>query len=378
MLRIVVPFVIVVGSIITFLVWKQAQVPPFVVSGFVEADEIRVGSRVGGRVSRISIEEGATTKIGDELYALDPYDLTASLAQARAEAAAAQADFQRLKAGYRAEEIDQARARRDWAQATLSMLVAGPRPQEIAMAREQVKIATASRDLAQLEFDRLERLREREQAAAKEYDAAVAARKEAIAELARAELALALLEEGSRKEDIAAAQARLVEAEAALKLLESGYRAEDVAAAEAQSRAAGARVSAMEVQLAELTVHSPCNCLVETIDLRPGDLVSANAPTAALLDLSRMWVRSYVPEGRLGSVRIGQVVSLRPIGMRDRRFAGRISFIAREAEFTPRNIQTPEERSKQVFRIKIALEGDFAELRVGMSVDVLFDEVPRL
>lgn len=377
MLRIVVLFVVIVGSIIAFLVWKQGQDRPFVVSGFVEADEIRVGSRVGGRVSRISIEEGSTTRVGDELYALDPYDLTASLAQARAEAAAAQAEYERLKAGYRAEEIEQARARRDLAQATLSMLVAGPRQQEIAMAREQVKIATASRDLAQLEFDRLERLREREQAAAKEYDAAVAARKAASAELVRAELALALLEEGSRKEDISAAQARLAETDAALKQLEAGNRLEDVAAADAQLRAAEARVNAMEMQLAELTVYSPCNCLVETIDLRPGDLVSANAPSAALLDLSRMWVRSYVPEGRLGSVKIGQGVALRPIGMRDRRFAGRISFIAREAEFTPRNIQTPEERSKQVFRIKIALEEGFAELRVGMSVDVLFDEVPR-
>ena len=124
----------------------------------------------------------------------------------------------------------------------------------------------------------------------------------------------------------------------------------------------------------ELTVVSPCDCVVEAISLRPGDLVPANAPAVTLLDLTRLWVRTYVPEFRMGQVRLGQRVPIRVDSFPNRRFAGRVTFLASEAEFTPRNIQTPEERSKQVFRTKITFEEGIDVLRVGMGADVLFDE----
>ena len=125
----------------------------------------------------------------------------------------------------------------------------------------------------------------------------------------------------------------------------------------------------------ELTVTAPTHCVVEAIDLRPGDLVAANAPSVSLVDTARLWVRSYVPEARLGEVRLGELVPVRVDSFPKERFAGRITYIAQQAEFTPRNIQTPEERSKQVFRVKVTLEGPGKErLRVGMVADVLFGE----
>jgi len=367
-------FVLVAGGIVGYLAWQKSRPQPFIVSGYVEADEIRVGSRIGGRVANVYVEEGDTTKKGDSIYDLDPFDLREELARAGAQAAAAKAEHDRFKTGFRPEEIEQARARRDLAHATLDKLVAGPRPQEIAIAREELNVAKATLDLAESEYARLERLRESQQAAPTEFDAAVRARKEALANVARAEQRVALLEEGTRKEEIAEAKAHLAEAEEAVKLVEAGYRAEDVAQAEARLQAARAQTDSIKVQIAELAVLSPCDCVVEAIDLRPGDLVAENAPGTALLDLSRTWVRAYVPESRIGQIKLDQRVPLRIISMSDQTLTGRISFIAREAEFTPRNVQTPEERSKQVFRIKVRLEAGQTAPRVGMSADLLIDE----
>jgi multidrug resistance efflux pump len=127
----------------------------------------------------------------------------------------------------------------------------------------------------------------------------------------------------------------------------------------------------------ELTVVSPCDCVVESIDLRPGDLVARDAPSVALLDLSRLWVRAYVPESRLGQVKNEHKVFVEVDSFPDERFAGHVSFISREGEFTPKNIQTPEERSKQVFRIKVLLDEGMDRLRIGMAADVLLDEADR-
>lgn len=375
MARIVVVFLLAAGSLIGFLVWEQSRPQPFVVSGFVEADEIRIGSRVGGRVAEVAVEEGDTVKKGDPIYSLDPFNLRDELARAEAQSAASAAQLERLKAGFRTEEIEQARARRDLARASLEKLEAGPRPQEIVIAREQLKIAQASLELAESEFARLSKLHEQNQAAPTEYDTAVQARKAATAEVARAQQNIELLEEGSRKEDIAAARAQLAEAEEALKLVEAGNRKEDIDQAGAQLLAAQAQVQSIKVQMDELRVQSPCDCVVEAIDLRPGDLVAPNAPSTSLLDLQRKWVRSYVPETRLGEIKLEQKVRLKIIGMGDRTFTGRVTFISRDAEFTPRNVQTPEERSKQVFRIKVTLDPGASDVRVGMTADVHFSEV---
>jgi multidrug resistance efflux pump len=376
MRRLVIVFVLVAAGIIGWLYWTQSRPERFIVSGLVEADQIRVGSRVGGRVAEVFVAEGQSVKAGKPLLKIDPFDLRERLAEATAALAAAQAELTRLKGGFRAEEVAQARAERDQVKATLAKLVAGPRPAEIEIAREQLNAAKASLELAESEYARLNRLREAEQAAPTEFDEAVRTLKTARAEVAAAERRLALLEEGTRKEEIAEARAALARAEAALKLLEDGYRAEDIAKAAAEVAAGQARVEAIGVQIGELTVAAPCDCVVEAIDLQPGDLVAANAPAISLLDPSKLWVRAYVPEARLGQVALGQRTPVMVDSFPDRKFAARVSFISREAEFTPRNIQTPEERSKQVFRIKVTLEEGLDMLRVGMAADVLLDEVP--
>ncbi len=374
MRRVIIIFVVLAATIIGWLYWQQHRPVPFVVSGFIEADQIRVGSRVGGRVAEVIAVEGQRLKQGSPLYRIDPFDLKEQLAEAEATLGASRAELERLKAGFRPQEIEQARARRDQAAAMLAKLEAGPRPREIEIAREKLNAARANVELAQSESERLSRLREERQAASVELDKATRELKSARAEAAAAEQELGLLQEGTRKEEIAQAKATLVEAEQGLKLTEAGYRAEDIARAAAQVQAAEARLNAIKVRLAELTVSAPCDCQVEAINLRPGDLVAPNAPTVSVLDLSRMWVRAYVPEGRLGEVRLDEIIPVRVDSFPNELFRARISFISQEAEFTPRNIQTPEERSKQVFRIKAMLQDGLDRLRVGMIADVLLDK----
>jgi len=366
--------VLVAAGVVGWLYWQQIRARPLVVSGFVEADQIRVGSRVGGRVSEVIAQEGQRVKAGEVLYRIDPFDLQERLAEGKAELARANAEYSRLKAGYRPEEIAEARAKRDQAAATLDKLKAGPRKQEIEKGRALLAAKKADQELAETEYARVMRLKKESTAAQIEVDRVERAVKAARADADAAEQDLKLLEEGTRKEDIAAAVSALAQTAAAAELLEAGYRAEDVAQAEAMVAAAKAKVAALEVQVGELDVRAPVDSVVEAIDLRPGDLVAANAPSASLLDEARYWVRTYVPESRLGRVRLDQTMMVSCDSFPGERFKGHVTFIASEAEFTPRNIQTPEERSKQVFRLKVTLDEGRDKLRVGMPVDVHLPE----
>ncbi|MBP7936736.1 MAG: efflux RND transporter periplasmic adaptor subunit [Phycisphaerae bacterium] len=361
-------------GVLGWLYWQQHKPQALVVSGFVEADLIRVGSRVGGRVAEVSVVEGQQVKAGTPLFRIDPFDLQEQLKQAEAELAASQADHARLKAGNRPQEIEQARAKFNRMNAIHEKLLAGPRPREIEIAREELNRAKAGLELAESEHERVESLRKQGTAPKIELDLAIRQLKAAKADTAAAQLKLALLEEGSRKEDLAEAKAALAEAEQAMKLLEAGFRTEDLAKAAAQVMAAQARVAAIQVRFKELVVIAPCDCSVEAIDLHPGDLVAINAPAVSLLDTTSLWVRAYLPESRLGQVRLGQKVPIRVDSFPTEQFQGRLTFLAQEAEFTPRNVQTPEERSKQVFRIKVYLDQGSDRLRVGMAADVLLGE----
>jgi HlyD family secretion protein len=367
-------FIAVVVFILLMLLWQQSRPPAFIVSGFIEADQIRVGSQVGGRIAEVLVEEGDRVSSGTILYRIELFELDAALAEAKSEFSATNADYERMKSGFRREEVEQSRARWQRTQAILEKAVVGPRDQDITASKEQVKIAQAGRELAEAELKRQTKLVKNNQVSEEAYDKAVRVRKAAVAELAVSEQTLSLMLEGTRKEDIDVARADVAEAAYALALMQEGYRDEDITRAAAQTAAKVAKLEAIQIRVDELEVKSPCNCVVEAIDLRPGDLVPANAPAVSLLDLNRLWVRSYIPEARLSLIDLGMQVPVRVDGLEDEKFIGKVTFIAQGGEFTPRNIQTPEERSKQVFRVKVTLQEGKERLRVGLAADVLFNE----
>jgi multidrug resistance efflux pump len=123
----------------------------------------------------------------------------------------------------------------------------------------------------------------------------------------------------------------------------------------------------------ELQIRATVDGVVEAVELQPGDLVAANAPVLSLMDTGRLWIRAYIPQQFLG-MDVGSQVRVSVDGIPDQEFAGRVTFLARQAEFTPRNVQTPEERAKQVFRAKIELVEPGPKLRPGMTVDVWLDQ----
>ncbi len=155
--------------------------------------------------------------------------------------------------------------------------------------------------------------------------------------------------------------------------LERGTRREDIEAAEAALAQAGQALAHAERQHDELTVESPAAARVESIDLRPGDLLAPNQPVATLLEEDQLWVRVFVPEPKLGLVRLGQPAGVRIDTFPDREFPGRVAEIRHQAEYTPRNVQTLDQRSDQVFGVKVIVD-PAPELRPGMAVLVrLFD-----
>lgn len=374
-MRVLVPILVLAAVATSVLFWSQRQRGQNHVSGTIEADEIRVGSRVGGRIQEVLAEEGQFVRAGDVLIRLEPHDLRERLAQARATLAANKANLARLQAGVRPEEIEQAVALRDRYQAILNRLLAGSRPLELKILNDKVDFAQAELRDAQREFVRVKALGEQGQAIQFELESKrdLLAAAEARANQSADELSLA--KEGPRAEEIAEARANLAGAEAALGMQRAGYRKEEIEQASATVGAATEAVAIVERQIQELEVKSPGECFVDAVNLHPGDLVIAGAPILTLLNMSDLWVRAYVPEDRLG-LKIGARISMRVDAYPGREFQGRLVFIARQAEFTPSNAQTSEERVKQVFRVKVALEDSGNDLRPGMPADVYLPPRP--
>lgn len=364
-----------VAAAIGTLAWSQRRDEEYFISGFIEADEMRLGSRVGGRVQTVHVEEGQRVEAGAALVTLAPFDMQERLAEAKASSAARRAALEKLRAGYRKEEIEQAAARRDRFAATLEKLTAGMRPLEVQYLADKLAVTKAEAAWAEMEHVRIKGLFDKSQAAIEELDEARRRLDVSRANFAAAQDQLDLAKEGTRREEIAEAKASLAEAEAQHALTRQGYRSEEIAEAEAMAQAAEAAVAMIERRLEELVVRAPSASVVEAIDLQPGDIVPPDAPVLTLLDASKLWVRAYVPETRL-NVKTNDPVELRVDSYPGRRFKGRLAMIARQAEFTPSNVQTPEERAKQVFRVKVHIDEGLEILRAGMSADV-FLEPPR-
>jgi membrane fusion protein YbhG len=342
----------------------------FVVSGVIEADDIHVGSKVGGRVLKVVAKEGQTVKSGETLVLLEPKEFDASLAEAQASLRQAEAKLGLLTAGSRPEEIEQAEAAAKLAQADLDQLISGPRQQEIDQAAAEWKAAKAQAENAQKFLQRMEGLAKRELVAKQEYDDALTKADEAGQKMIAARERYDLLLAGTRKEEVERSRQRLAEADAKRRQIRSGFRKEEIAQAKSELEAARARVEFMRTQLEETVITAPVDALVENLDLQPGDMIGAGKPVATLLRIGSLWVRAYLPEARLGYVQPGLQVQVRVDSFPEKNFSGVVRRVHRQGEFTPRNIQTHEERALQVFQVEVVLDDSDHVLRPGMSADV--------
>ena len=288
-------------------------------SGHIEATEVRLAAKVGGRLLEAPLEEGQTITAGVLVARLETVDAEHQLAQARANAEAADAQLRLLLAGSRAEDLRRA---------------------EDQMAQAQAELDAARRDL-----DRLSGLADRGSATEKSRDDA-ATRKE-IAE-----------------RSVAAARAQLDK-------LVAGPRRQEIEAARAQRAAADAMVDAVEQKISDGTVLTPFEGVVTTRVAEPGEILPPGATIAVLTDLARPWLTVWIDEPSLSQVKLGQQVDVHIDGS-DQVFDGTVSFISPVAEFTPKNVQTPDERAKLVFRVKVQLANPEGIFKPGMPADAYF------
>jgi len=325
-------------------------------SGTIEARNIRVGSKVGGRIVEVRVREGDLVQAGQVLVTFDDQELLAALGQARA-------NLEKTKRGFRPEEIAEARAAAAQAKADYEQRSNGYRREEIAAAQADVERTRADAVRAERNFKRADDLANKEIFSRQQRDDAEAAWKMAVAAAHNAEEKLAQLQRGYRPEEIASAEARYQQTAATLLKTQRGNRREDIDYARAQHLDAQARYR-------ERQVLAPSAATVEVLDVRPGDLIAPNTPIATLLERDQIYVRIYIPETKIGHVRVGQQAEVRVDSFPKEVFPAEVEQINQKAEFLPRNVETKEERVHQVFGVKLRIHDPSGRIRAGMAADV--------
>lgn len=342
---------------------------PFQWAGTVEVHAVTVGSKVGGRVKAVLVKEGDRVAKDAPLLELEPGDLDAQRAIAHAQLDQAQSALDKLLKGARDEEISQVKARAAQAQAVLAETRHGSRAEEVGAAEARLAQAQAMVDKAQLDVDRSKQLLSANAIPKAEADLADTNLRSAIAQRDTQKKILDQVRTGARVEEKQQAAARVAEADAAMKLIMAGPRAEDVKAAQAVVAIAKGRVDQLDVMIKELVVRAPAAMRVEALDLRPGDLVAPNAPVATLLEDDQLYVRIYVPETELGRIHVGDDVPIK-VDSFDTAFKGKVEHINARGEFSPRNLQTADERADQVFAARIGILEGRDQLRAGMAASI--------
>jgi HlyD family secretion protein len=320
-MRILVPALLVAGALLTWILTRggDSAEGALVASGTVEATDADLGFQAPGRVLVIGAREGDAVTAGTELARLDTRELEAGLAVAEAQLEAAQA--------------------------RLSELERGTRPQEVATAEAALRQAEQRADEARRDADRARTLFEGGAISRQALDRAQTVLDLATGALDQAREQLALLVEGPRAETIRAQRAAV-----------------------AQARA---NVTRTEAMLANAVVTAPFDGVVTARHREPGEAVTPGAPVLTLLDPNDRWVRIYIREDQIGLVQLGMAAEISSDTYPDRVYQGEVVFIGSEAEFTPRNVQTTEERTRLVYPVKVRVTGDPGfELKPGIPADV--------
>jgi len=312
---------------------KEAATNTPRVSGQVEATEVHVAAEVGGRVLELPVTEGDRVKKGDVIARLDTADVDLALQRAEAERQAADAQLRLLAAGSRPEDIQQAQA-------------------QAAAASAEVAAAETELSSGEADLQRFEQLLQTSSGSQKQRDDAATRR-----DLARSR--------------VASAKARETAARQAAARLAAGARREELDAARARVASADAQVAALQKNKRDATVLAPIDGIVSERLLDPGEMAAPRAPLVVLTDLDHAWAEVFVDEPQVPRLKLGQTATI--FTDAGGSIPGKVSFVSSKAEFTPRNVQTAEDRSKLVYRIKVAVDNRDGVLKQGMPVEA---EIP--
>lgn len=287
-------------------------------TGTIEATEVDISAEVGGKIEKLLVDEGYRVNQGDLIAKIDSSQLDADVQHAEAALASAQSTLKDLEAGARSEELKSARAQVELAKTKLALEEANW--QRAAQLFKDGVLSENQRDDAQASRD----------VAKSQYDVAVEQ--------------LKLLEAGSRPDQIKAARGQVSQAEAALQLA--------------------------KVRLEKTDVAAPISGTVLVKDSEQGEVVSPGVPIVTIADLGDMWVKIYIDESDIGNVKLGQPAKVRVDSFPEKEFSGKVTYISDLAEFTPKNIQTREDRVKLVFAVKVGINNEGGLLKPGMYADI--------
>jgi len=344
--------------------------PEMHLPGTVEIQEVRLSSRVGGRVAKVLVSESQVVEPGQTVVELEMPELDAQRGQLVAQKEAAQAILERLEHGARTEEREAAKAAVDSAAARLARMQHGYRPEEIDQARKDLQAIDADLQNAQLELNRERSLMTKGASTVQSYDAANARHARLLAQSQAATAKLKMMESGYRQEEVAETKAEVARLQANYELLLAGTRPEEIEEARARVADLAAKIDEIDVKRKERTVVAPEKSVIETIMVRPGDIAAANQAVVLVLRADDLWVKAYVSETDLGKIHLGQKVGVTCDSFPGQRFEGTITYISSASEFTPRNVQTIDERRHQVFAFKVRVADPKGVFKSGMAADV--------
>ncbi|MBD3307283.1 HlyD family efflux transporter periplasmic adaptor subunit [candidate division KSB3 bacterium] len=287
-------------------------------SGNVEVTEVDVGFTLSGRIHELLAAEGDRVRKGDLLARLDDAELQIMVTQKRAALNEAQVQLEDLKTG--------------------------ARPQQIEEAKAGVNAAEAQLSKAQKDYERMKALYAQHLIPASQLDSARTAYHAVIAQKKQARERLSLLQEGPTQDAVQAATYRVEQAEAALQ--------------------------AAEERLEDSFITAPTTGVILQQNVEVGEIIVAGTPVYTIGDLAKPWIKVYIKENKLGLVKLGQRVEVTTDSYPNKVYEGRVTYISSEAEFTPKSVQTKEERVKLVFGVKVSMNNPHNELKPGMPADV--------
>jgi HlyD family secretion protein len=287
-------------------------------TGTIEATQVDIRSEVAGRILKLAFDEGDRVKPDDVLAAIDHEKMDMELQSAEGRLREAEARFALLESGFRKEDVQKSQE---------------------ALQEAEIVFKNAKR-----EYERVQKLYADKVAPENTRDTIETNYKSALKRYERA------------RQDY--------------QMLQSGYRAEDIAAGLAVKESAQAAVNLIMRRIKDATIASPCKGIISERYVEPGELVSVGSVLFSIIDLQDMWIMAYVSEKNLGKVKIGQAAAVSVDSFPGRTFPGKVIYISPEAEFTPKNIQTKEERVKLVYGIKVQIQNDEELLKPGMPADV--------
>jgi HlyD family secretion protein len=350
------------------------------VSGNIELTEVNIAFKTAGRLIERTVDEGDSVKKGQVVARLDRDQLVAQRDHQAAELASAQAQLAQAQTSLEWEranlagDLEQRKADLDSNESRLQELKNGSRPQEIQESRAAVEAAQSELDRAKRDWDRAQTLYKNDDISTEQYDQYRNRWQSADAAIKQAQQRDALVQAGPRVEVVQAAEGQVQKARGALKMAEANTleikrREQELVTRRDAIESAKATLAQIDAQLADTIAYSPVDGVVLVKSADVGEVLNVGTTVVTIGDIDHPWLRGYVNETALGKVKIGSKARVTTDSYPGKVYDGRVSFISSEAEFTPKQIQTQEERVKLVYRIKIDLDNSRRELKSNMPAD---------